>query len=421
MIHYITTDGIGAPWVASELDVMKRKEVPFRLHSLRPPAQSFFASAWAKELNQNTHLIYPLAPMGFAWSVATAPFRFRRRFFGALWNALTARRENFRARVAGIAHVFVAAHWARQLGREPVSLIHAQWIHSGGTVGMYAAWLLGVPFSFTGHAADLFRNRAALRDKIRRADFIVAISSFHRDFYIKEGAREEQLHIVHCGIEPGRFKMREPGPRTGRFRIVTLGRLVEKKGFAVLIDACKILAEGEADFECIIAGNGPLEGALQEQVRRLGLEGRVSVPGKPVLQEDLPAFLAGADIFAQPCVWAKDNDVDGTPRTLMEAMACGVACVGTNLVGIPDIITDGQSGLLVAPEDPQALAAALRRLMEDSELRERLGKNARARVLAEFEIEHCLEPLAQLFEEKLMAAGHGKKRGVSQNVVGANA
>jgi glycosyltransferase involved in cell wall biosynthesis len=91
------------------------------------------------------------------------------------------------------------------------------------------------------------------------------------------------------------------------------------------------------------------------------------------------------------------------------------------LVGIPDIITDGESGLLVAPDDPQALAAALQRLMADSDLRTRLGKNARARVLADFEIEHCLEPLARLFEEKLMAAGHGKKQSVSQAVAGVSA
>jgi colanic acid/amylovoran biosynthesis glycosyltransferase len=411
MIHYISTDGIGAPWIASELDVMRRKGIPCKLHSLRPPAQSFFASAWAAELNKSTNLLYPLPPFAFVISVLLAPFLFGPRFCSALWNALFGEREHFRARVVSFAHLFVACHWARQLRRESVSLIHSQWIHSGGTVGMYAAWLLGIPFSFTGHAADLFRNRVALRDKVRRADFIVAISTFHREFYKKLGAREDQLHIVHCGIDPARFVAANSTNRNGPIRIATLGRLVEKKGCRFLIDACKILADRRVDFECIIAGDGPLTVSLQEQVIKCGLQRRIQVLGKPILQEDLPTFLGSADIFVQPCVWAKDNDVDGTPRTLMEAMACGKPSIGTRLAGIPDIIVDGESGLLVEPENVVELADALQRLIEDKELAVRVGLNGRSRILNHFEIVRCLDPLVGLFAEKLNAAG--KKTDVS--------
>ena len=123
-----------------------------------------------------------------------------------------------------------------------MSLIHSQWIHSCGTVGMYGAWLLDVPFSFTGHAVDLFRDRVALDDKIRRAEFIVCISEFHRRFYLEHGARPQRLHVVYCGIDTGAFAFHRHR-REGRFREPSVGRLVEKKGFNDLIQACGILAD----------------------------------------------------------------------------------------------------------------------------------------------------------------------------------
>ena len=400
MIHYITTNGIGNAWVAAELEIMQRKGIPLVLHSLRAPHQNFFGSESAAKLNRETRLIYPLPALGFAASLLLAPFLFGTRFFAALWNALFGQRENPRARVAGIAHFLVACHWARGLRKrrkdEPVSLIHAHWINSSGTVGMYGAWLLDVPYSFTGHAVDLFRDRVALEDKIRRAQIIVCISNFHREFYLKHGARPEQLHVVYCGIDTSDFAFRRK-PRNGVARIVSVGRLVEKKGFDILIDACKLLSERGVPYACAIAGDGPLESALRKQVADAKLDDRVQVGGKALLQEELPGFLAAADIFAQPCVWSKDNDVDGTPRTLMEAMAVGLPSVSTRIAGIPDIIEHEQSGLLTEPNDTKALADALERLIKEPAYADKLAAGGRARIERKFEINTCLDSLALLF------------------------
>ena len=403
MIYYITTNGIGNAWVAAELEIMDRKGVPYTLHSLRAPHQNFFSSEWSSELNRKTHLIYPLPPLGLILSVMAAPFLFGPRFLAVLWNAFTGKRESNRARAAGIAHAFVACHWARGLRGQDVSLIHAQWIQSSGTVGMYGAWLLGAPFSFTGHAADLFRERAALEDKVRRADFIVCISSFHRDFYKKHGALESQLHTVYCGIDPDHFEVQRRRRGDAPPRILSVGRLVEKKGFEVLIDACKVLHDRGMAFECVIAGDGPLETSLRERIARSGLDSCVSVTGAALLQDDLPGFLATGDVFAQPCVWARDNDVDGTPRTLMEAMSCGVPSISTNLVGIPDVIEDGRSGLLVEPGDAAQLADAIEKVVRNPALADRLAEGGRARVEQVFRIDDCLEPLAELFRARLKA------------------
>src|SRR5687768_9553455 len=400
MIHYITTNGIGNAWVAAELQIIGRKGIPCVLHSMRGPHQNFFGSGWADEINRKTKLIYPLPPVGFAISILAAPFLYGGRFFSAFGNALFGRREHLRARVAAIAHLFVACHWARSLRHENVSLIHAQWIQSSGTIAMYGAWLLDLPFSFTGHAVDLFRERVALLDKIERANFIVCISSFHREFFIKNGADPKKCHIVFCGIDVDQMQFR-PRRANPRPRILSIGRLIEKKGFGDLIDACKLLKDRGIDFDCEIAGDGPLDKPLKEQVARLGLQDRVNVTGKALLQEQLADWFASGDVFAQPCVWSKDNDVDGTPRTLMEAMACGVPSISTRLVGIPDIIEHDVAGLLVEPHDVKGLANAMERLIKDKALAQRLALGGRRQMEEKFQIDRCLEPLAALYRSKL--------------------
>lgn len=402
MIHYITTNGIGNAWVANELRIVQRSGIPFVLHTMRLPRQNYFLSEWAAELNRRSRPIYPLPIIGLVLSVLLAPILFRAAFFGALANALFARRESLRARVAALAHLFVACHWARGLRGERVSLIHSQWVHSCGTIGMYGAWLLGKPFSFTGHAADLFRDRVALVDKIRRADRIICISTFHRDFYRSLGARDEQLQIVYCGIDVSHFS---PANRAwnaeGRWRIRASGRLVEKKGFCHLVEACQILNALGVNFDCIIAGGGPLQDSLQSQIDALNLSGRVRLTGSDIKQEEIPAFMHGGDVYCLPCVWAPDNDVDGLPQMLMEAMACGLPAISTRLVGIPDLVIDDETGLLVEPNDARQLAAAILRLRDDPDLANRLARAGRLRVLEKFDIDSSLEPLIDLFREHL--------------------
>lgn len=402
MIHYITTNGIGNPWVAAELRGMIDAGIPVTLHSMRDAGEHFFAARWARRLNAKTKLIYPLPLWRFVLASLLAPFRFRSRFFACLANSLLGERESSRARIASIAHVFVASYWATELAGLPVSLIHSQWIHSCGTIGMYGAWLLGVPFSFTGHAVDLFRDRVALRDKIARAEFIVCISEFHRALYLEYGAAPERLITVHCGIDVDSFEFRQRTRLAEPAHIITLGRLVEKKGNSYLVDACRILRDRGVRFRCTVAGDGPLTEPLRRQVEEDGLSGIVTVTGASLLQEELAGFMQSGDIYVQPCVWSSDNDVDGTPRTLMEAMACGVPSIATRIAGIPDIIEDRRSGLLVPPNSSAALADAIQQIVDDHALAELLSRCGRQKIERDFRLPDCLRPLEESF--RLMLA-----------------
>lgn len=405
MIHYITQNGIGNAWVANELSRVDAARVPFALHSMRRPEKLLHNSAWAIQLNASTRVIYPLPLFGLLHSLLSAPWLFGVHFFAALVNALFGEREHVRARVAGLAHFAVACHWAREVRRAamPVSHVHSQWINSCGTIAMYGAWLLERPFSFTGHATDLYRDRCALKDKVRRAKFIVCISEFHRQFFLEHGAQPEQCFIAYCGIDPTWFYPpdRQTLTTARPFRILASGRLVEKKGLRILIDACKILVDRGERFECVIGGSGPLEAELRAQVQRLRLSGCVSLTGRALLQEKIVEFMHLGDIYALPCVWAADGDVDGLPQMLMEAMACGLPCISTRLVGIPDLIRHEQTGLLVSPNDAGELAEAIARLMHDRPLAQRLARDGRAWTLARFDLRTCLEPLIERYRQCL--------------------
>lgn len=400
MIHYITTNGIGNAWVAAELKIIQEAGIPCKLHSMRAPDKTFFESEWANRINQDTRFLYPLKPLKMLRSLATAPLLYRERFFKALLNAVFSQRENPRARIAGIAHLLVACDWARDLRGEDVHLIHSQWIQSGGTIGWYAARLLDKPFSFTGHAVDLFRDRVALKDKIKDADFIVSISEFHSQFYIDEGARPEQLNLVYCGIDLSEFKYTYR-PITDRPRILSFGRLVEKKGFDTLIEAAAELRRRGREVEVSIAGSGPEEDKLRALVRTLGVEDIVEITGKSLQQEEIADWFAAGHIFAQPCCWSSDNDVDGIPRSLMEAMACGLPSITTRVAGLPDLVVDNKSGLLVDAKAPGQLADAIERMVDDPELTERLSKGGRAHVEQHFNLVNCLNPLVELFKARL--------------------
>jgi colanic acid/amylovoran biosynthesis glycosyltransferase len=399
----MTPIGIGAPWVAVEVHTLQEAGLKCCVTALRKPQSTWFESDWARRIHRETESIYPI-DRRFLWSMCIAPLKFRRNYAAAMCNTLIGRRESFSKRLSALCHFFVACHWACGMRGKQVDLIHAQWIHSAGTVAMYAAWLMGVPFSFTGHAADLFRERVALHDKIQRAKFIVCISDFHRQFYLEHGALEQQLITVHCGIDVEQFgfQLRERLSETPH--IITLGRLVEKKGNEYLIDACGLLRDRGVHVKCTIAGDGPLTESLRQRVHAQNLGDIVTVTGEPIVQEELAAFLQTGDIFAQPCVWSSDNDVDGTPRTLMEAMACGVPSISTRLAGIPDIIDDADSGLLVPPNDAESLAEAIERIVTEPGLAAHLSRGGRRKIERDFSLPDCLIPLEKKFRSLLKSS-----------------
>ena len=269
--------------------------------------------------------------------------------------------------------------------------VHIHMAHAAATIGMYAAKALGVPFSFTGHAADLFRERCLLKQKLKRAAFVACISEWHRNWYQTIWRRTDADYpVIRCGVTvPESPVAARSGPP---LTLLGLGRLVPKKGFDVLIQACRILANEGIAFDCTIAGDGPELQSLQ--VLAAGLP--VRFPGA-VSNRDVPSLLKGTDLFVLPCQISQDGDRDGIPVVLMEAMAEGVCAVSGDLPTIRELIQDGENGVLTPPGDPRALADRLRALALDPTLRQTFARQGRLRIEEEFSSSGNLDRLLAAF------------------------
>lgn len=280
-------------------------------------------------------------------------------------------------------------------------VIHAHWGTYPSTVAWALSRILEKPFGFTCHAHDIFVNDHLLKEKIESARVGVTISQFNVDYLAEKVTprARERLKIVHCGVELGAT----PYKREGRARslIVAVGRLDPIKGFDVLIDALGMLKRDGKEFHLRLIGQGPLEGMLKESVARQGLGANVDFVGA-LPQAEVRAALYEAAFFTLPSVVTPTGDRDGIPVSLMEAMAAGTPVVSTRVSGIPELVIDGETGLVVNERDPRALATAMGRLLDAAEgeaLGERLAKAARAKVEAEFDASKEAEKMRKLFSD----------------------
>jgi glycosyltransferase involved in cell wall biosynthesis len=262
--------------------------------------------------------------------------------------------------------------------------IHAHFAHAPASVALLLARLAGRPFSFTAHAQDVYAltTAAALRAKVGEAAFAVTVSeATRRDVAgAVRPADAAKVVVVRNGMDRQRFAPRAAEP-AGPPTVLCVGRLVEKKGIDTLLAACGRLADEGVELRLELVGDGPMRHALAARARELGIGERVRFRGD--LDEDavLEAYRRAA-VLALACRRAADGDRDGLPVVLVEAMACGLPVVTTPISGIPEVVRDGESGLLVDPDDPPALARAIGRVLRDGALRRHLGEGARAATAA---------------------------------------
>ena len=215
--------------------------------------------------------------------------------------------------------------------------------------------------------------------------------------HLAELAPPGKVELVYHGLDLSRFpgKPLVQEPKTGPLIILSVCRLVEKKGVDVLLEALARLPN-EPEWRFVHAGGGPLKAAMRKKARALGIAERVTWRGALAQRELLEAY-RGADIFALASRVARDGDRDGLPNVLMEAQSQGLPCVATRISAIGELVRDGVSGLLVADNDAAALAAALAALLADPARRRALGEAGEARVRAHFALEPNLERLAGKF------------------------
>lgn len=287
-----------------------------------------------------------------------------------------------------------------------VTHIHGHYCHGATTVTWFASIITKFPFSFTAHAKDIYlpslNPAGLLRRKMDAARFVITCTDANRE-YLENLGSKTPVHCIYHGLnaELCNIMNEQPAARAtnGRFRVLGVGRLIPKKGFDILVQACAILHKKRVPFEAVIVAEG---GEHEKEIRRLitenGLEGNVLLPG-PMSQSQLFSEYQKASAFCLPCRVLENGDRDGIPNVLMEAMAVGVPVVSTPISGIPELIDDGVNGLLVPSEDPVALAEAFLRLTRDGELAADLSRSGQETIGSKFNGDKLAARMANLFRE----------------------
>ncbi len=301
-----------------------------------------------------------------------------------------------RRRRATRRHFIEALVLVRRMRARGLTHLHAHFAHSPTSVAELVSLVSGMPYSFTAHAKDIYTTLPInLARRVRNARFVVTCTDCNRRYLAEVAVGDApKVTVVHHGVDVDRFASgpRQPVPH----RILTVGRLVPKKGHRVLADALAILSSRGIPFEWRVVGGGPLRDELRAHVEAAGIADRVRVLGART-QREVAAEYARAELFALTPLVLEDGDRDGIPNVLREAMASGVAVVTTSVSGIPELIEAGSTGWLVQPGDPDAVADALEEALTDSARRQKVADAARSWVVEHENLADCTAKLTELF------------------------
>lgn len=312
------------------------------------------------------------------------------------WQGLAAATR--RRRSGSLKHFWQAAYLAHRVHAARIGHLHAHFASSAAGVAWQVAHLLGISYSVTAHAKDIFRHDldpAALARKLRDARFVVTVSDFNRA-YLEERIPGLRPVRIYNGLDLASFAPR-PTPKDKPPLVLGVGRLVEKKGFDDLLRAAAILRDQGLAFRCVVVGSGEEQARLERLRAELDLSGVVDLAG-PLPREALLDLYPRASVFAAPCVVGADGNRDGLPTVLIEAMALGLPVVATPVTGIPELVRAGDTGLIVPERAPGDLAAAIARLLGDPALALVLAARGRARVEAGFDLGRNAADLRRLLE-----------------------
>ena len=384
-------------FILNEVAALERQGVSLRIFSIKEPNREPVHDGVAQVRAKVTYLDLPRHWTSALPANARSFWRWPGRYCRTLAEAsATVIRHR---RLAALRHFLKAGYLADMLFREPVAHLHAHFATSPSLVAMFTHQLSGVPYSLTAHAKDIYVNRPDLiRAEIGRAQAVVTCTDYNRRYLLSRfrSACDGKLRCIYHGLDLSQFKFRGPAARDAGPLILSVARLVEKKGLSNLIAAAEILRRRGRRFRVEIIGNGALRQALEARIGEFALNDRVRLLGAQSHEAVHQAYHR-ASVFALPCVVTANGDRDGIPNVLLEAMASGVPVVATRVSGIPELIESERDGLLVEPNSPEKLADAIDRLLKHPELGEGLARAARSKIEADFSVEDGARQLLELF------------------------
>ena len=367
------------------------------LLSIRYPRE-FEMRPEIRELANETRYLLPASWFGVLWAhlyfAVTRPWT----MISTAAYLLTRPHAGLLARLKTVLHFGEGVYAASLLRPDRIEHIHAHFADRAATVALVAARLLGGTYSLTAHASDIYVSPTILKEKIANAEFATTCTGYNKIHL--EKMTGQPVELIYHGLDLQ--KIRPEDVRRERAKpplILAVGQLKERKGFPVLLRACHILMQEGAEFQCEIIGDGPDRESLERLWRNLGLEETVTFAGARPNTEVMDRY-ADASIFVLPCVIGSDDDRDGIPNVLLEAMANELPIISTPVSGIPEILKDEVTGLMSKSGDQESLADAMSRLLRDPELRMALGRRGREVVRERFDIHKNIDRLLELLEAR---------------------
>lgn len=336
-----------------------------------------------------------------------------RQYLRALWTALKGTWGSANLFLGAIGIFPKSVYLARLIEQRRIKHIHAHFATHPTLAALIISELTGISFSFTAHAHDIFVHTRMLAEKMERARFVVTVSEFNKRYLLRLCPQipEGKISVIRCGIEIERYGRADASPclssltRAGEpsggrngspFTILCVASLQPYKGIEYLVRACALLRERVPHLQCLIVGEGEERKRIERLIGHLGLSQTVHLLGaRP--QHEVAALLARADLFVLPSVVAPNGQMEGLPVALMEAMASRLAVVASRLSGIPELVEDGVTGLLVPPGDVEALVGAITRLYQCEPLRREMGRRGQEKVAREFDLTHNVARLRAAF------------------------
>ncbi len=334
-------------------------------------------------------------------------------WLGNVWPSLSARRDEFwkitEKTLAGKDQsrmdLVLQSAWVGAKSMEfNLSRLHAHFASLPSTVAYFAHLITGIPFSFTAHAKDIYvydMEQHLLKEKLLAAQFVVTVTQYNRNFLV-ENAPEmdpDTVKVIHNGVDPR--KLRPDGRRRREpDQILAVGRLVPKKGFGDLLQACRILKERGISFKCLIAGDGLEADSLRRRQQELDLADDVEFLGSKN-QTEVIRLMQKATLLCLPCTVDDDGNRDALPTVILEAMACGLPVLSTNISGIPEMVDSEVDGVLVQPDDPVALSNQLIRLLSSGRLRRKFASNGLRKVASKFNLQKNVDSLLKMYLESV--------------------
>lgn len=270
---------------------------------------------------------------------------------------------------------------ARQMKADGITHIHAHWATMPTTCAVLLQILLKRPFSFTAHAWDIFVKNGSLAEKVRRSAMIITCTDYNRLHLQKICPQDaDKIFLNYHGVNTDLFTAGERRIDSVKPLFLSVGRHVEQKGYGDLIEAYRLLNERGLNFEAVIVGKGPLFEEHRLRIETYGLSAKVHLKNN-MPRAELRELYRRSCAFVLPCVVAANQDRDGIPNVILEAIAMGLPVVSTTVSGVPEAVIDGKTGKLVAPHDAAALAEAIEAVAVNPAAQTEMGRAAR--VLAE--------------------------------------